>query len=252
MADPGVSTQNFLRLLLGGAQRGADVFQQRQTMQQQQQPDLLLALQQMMQRKQMADVEQGQRERQLEMQHGEITANRMRQGGLDYQSALQQGIENRRADATFGLRKQEAQANIDRWKALADKYRNQTTGGTKPDASEARLSIKALLDSAEGADENYDYLPQEQFDKLDAVTRTMFSQHFATERDEGGNPINVVRYRRLRPGAAKEIAGYKAVLKQLGGLEEPSGIGAAPANTFPEDDDDADAYFQSLYDQVGE
>jgi len=48
MADPGVSGQNFLRLLLGGAQKGVDQIPQQQA----QQADLTLALQRMMQQNQ--------------------------------------------------------------------------------------------------------------------------------------------------------------------------------------------------------
>jgi len=54
MADPGVSGQNFLRLLLGGAQKGVDQIPQQQA----QQADLAMALQRMMQQKQQFDTSQ--------------------------------------------------------------------------------------------------------------------------------------------------------------------------------------------------
>lgn len=57
MADPGVSTQNFLRLLLGGAQKGVD----QRFVRQGQEADLALQLQGMLQRKQLADEELAQR-----------------------------------------------------------------------------------------------------------------------------------------------------------------------------------------------
>ena len=57
MADPGVSGQNFLRLLLGGAQKGVDQIPRQQA----QQADLTLALQRMMQQQGQFDASMTQR-----------------------------------------------------------------------------------------------------------------------------------------------------------------------------------------------
>jgi hypothetical protein len=78
MADSGVSTQNFLRLLLGGAQKGADVFQQRQTAQEQQAPDLMMALQQMMQRQKQSKIENAFTERKVRVDEAQLGINAMK------------------------------------------------------------------------------------------------------------------------------------------------------------------------------
>lgn len=120
MADPGVSTQNFLRLLLGGAQRGADVFQQRQTQQQAQAPDLFMALENMMRQKaeREQDVKFRQEGRDLEV--GQIREQRNRQFGLDMQNAFQQMRQNAMAQQQLGLQRQETEAQVASAKALTE------------------------------------------------------------------------------------------------------------------------------------
>ena len=71
MADPGVSGQNFLRLLLGGAQKGVDQIPRQQA----QQADLTLALQRMMQQQGQFDESQASLDRRFNEEQERLKAN---------------------------------------------------------------------------------------------------------------------------------------------------------------------------------
>jgi len=206
MSDPGVSTQNFLRLLLGGMQKGTDVFQQRQTMLQQQAPDLMLTLQQMMQRKQereqdvtfrtgQAKLEQQNWQTAFDAQQNAARETRNRQFGVDTQNQFQQMRENIRADAQLKLtqgsaadiaaeRKLRVQQMKDEKLAYADlakqypkmaPYFGALGGGASPSALGPLLNQIGSLTG----NETLDRMVQKGFDDL------------LSRKDAQGNPIPV-------------------------------------------------------------
>jgi hypothetical protein len=245
MADPGVSAQNFLRLLLGGAQRGADTLQQRQTMQQQQQPDLMLALQQMMQRKQMADVEQGQRQEQIDLQHSDITARRMEHGAEQYRAGIQQGIENRRADAKLKLLEGGAKSLDEYRKAQAARAAASAEAQAKAALAQQRLSLSGMLKHYTDSPESYEELGEDAFEKIHKTPDSRIGWTMMLGDD--GKPFS---YRRMKGHVGNKVKAIEKAIESIGGLEGSedalTAFGAKSLFGVPEQDDSADMWQRFL------
>jgi hypothetical protein len=212
--------------LLGGAQQGADVFQQRQTMKQQQAPDLMLALQQMLQRKQALDTEAAQREKALEYQHAEITAQRMRQGGLDYQNALQQGIENRQRERQLGMQAQGLKSLDEYRQAMADKAIADAKAKEEAISAQKRLILSGLMKTYLESPESYDDVSKDTFEKMFSADQfkgvpleEIASQFGYTIKDfdKNGNPLT---FSKMKTPVANTIKSIEAELKKMGDLPQ--------------------------------
>jgi hypothetical protein len=221
-------------------------------MQQQQQPDLMLALQQMMQRKQMADVEQGQRQQELDMRHSQITADRMEHGADQYRAGIQQGIENRRADAKLKLLESGNKSLDEYRKAQATRAAAATAAQNAKADAQKRMALSMMYTARMNSPESYEELPTEVFNESykDPVSRSEWTMGKVDK--DSGEPLS---YRRLRPEIKKELEATWKGLEKIGGIMAPEDFltqFGQPDNTGSEEEMDGEAFFQQLWEQASD
>lgn len=243
MADYGVSTQNFLRLLLGGMQRGTDVFQNRQTMQQQQAPDLMLTLQQMMQRKQMADEELRRRdmefrtgqanwEKSFEAQQEAARQARIRQGYQDFADAQAQMRQAYADKARLGLERERLNIAKGGAKSLEDYRASLAKQSEQAALAQERMALSTLHKSLSESPESFQEVNEKQFKAMykQLVDRGLTPAQIAAEHGwtqtlgEDGKPLS---FRRYHGAVANTLRGLEQRLKEIGGMPKGDAISEA-------------------------
>jgi len=262
MADPGVSGQNFLRLLLGGAQKGVDQIPQQQA----QQADLTLALQRMMQQKQQFDESTAGIDRRFNTEQDRLKAAEAAR--LQHQ----QSVEGRQGQEAFfnthqnWIERQNQQAFraklLEKYPQLAPAFGVQDAGGTAsmansllPDTpgtqsstalSNKRQALTIRLRDERANEGNYRLLTEKEFKALPPPLR----QNAEKVKD----PItSATRWKLLQPGAQTRITRIQEELDKIAGVEQHILTTIPPGAFGPEDDlTDAEDVMNDILGLIGQ